>query len=103
LFKLRSTKAYEREFAALMSEVRRRIAAVQESEALWDFHDWLYQERKALGEKYDYRYSRLPLFFAWVIREGWLALSDLAGLGEDKLNEITKLLNWQTELSEQNS
>lgn len=97
------TKAYEREFAALMDEVRHRVESVQESEQLWEFNEWLFEQRKAMREKYDYRYSQLPLVFAWVIREGWLSLSDLEGLGEDKQSEIRKLLDWQTQAIEEDA
>jgi hypothetical protein len=86
-----------------LDEVRRRVALVQESEQLWELNEWLFEQRKAMCEKYDYRYSLLPLVFAWVIREGWLSLSDLEGLGEDKQSEIRQLLDWQTQAVEGNA
>jgi hypothetical protein len=40
---------------------------------------------------YDYRYSVLIFEFARQLKEGWLTLTDLEGLGEDKIKEIEKL------------
>lgn len=42
----------------------------------------------ATNEKYDYRYSVLPIVFARLIEEHWLEEAGLHGLEEDKLKAI---------------
>jgi hypothetical protein len=56
-------------------------------------HDYLTQKRREIDEKYDYRYSVLPLVFCRLVGEGRLQLSDLAGLGPEKLNAIKAVLS----------
>lgn len=50
----------------------------------------------ATNEKYDYRYSVLPIVFARLIEEHWLAEAGLHGLEEDKLKAIKGLLSLQS-------
>ena len=50
--------------------------------------------RREIDETFDYRYSQLPSVFAQLIREGHLDESRLAGLSEDKLADIRRILSW---------
>ncbi|MGD2015479.1 MAG: hypothetical protein PVH37_26055 [Desulfobacterales bacterium] len=54
------------------------------------------EKRDEIDEKYVYRFSELIVVSARLIDEGWLDLSDLEGLAEDKvdrLESLIKLLN----------
>ncbi|MGD9326783.1 MAG: hypothetical protein PVG26_22390 [Desulfobacterales bacterium] len=54
------------------------------------------EKRDEIDEKYVYRFSELIVVSARLIDEGWLDLSDLKGLAEDKvdrLESLIKLLN----------
>ncbi|HEX4079168.1 MAG TPA: hypothetical protein VHX61_09890 [Rhizomicrobium sp.] len=52
---------------------------------------WLREQRKDIGEMFDYRYSQLPVVFARAIRMGHMEVERLAGLSEDKLKMIRSL------------
>jgi len=41
--------------------------------------------------KYDYRYSVLILVLSRLLKEGWITVNDLEGLGEDKIDRIRHL------------
>jgi len=69
-------------------EVRRRAENIVDQADIWNFNDFLTQERRRIDEKYDYRYSFLIFVFARLIREGWLTEDELAGLSEDKLTRF---------------
>lgn len=84
-------RAYERETAALMQEVRTQASAIAELDDLWRLHDFLSARRHELDGKYDYRYSVLLFVFAGLVREGWLHLDELQNLHRDKLSRITAL------------
>jgi len=85
-------QAYSRELTAIAGEVRRLAKRIKEPHEIWALHDYLTKKRKAIDEKYDYRYSQLVFVFARLIRDGWLAEEELAGLHEDKLAEIRRVL-----------
>lgn len=84
-------KAYMREIAALLEEVRQRAGAIAELEEMWKFHDFLSARRHELDGKYDYRYSDLIFLFARLLKEGWLQLEELEGLDPDKLTKVAVL------------
>lgn len=83
--------ALSRELAALTGEVRRRANSISDPGDIWELHNFLSKRRKAIDEKYDYRYSVLIFIFARLINEGWLSEEELAGLGEQKLAAISFL------------
>ncbi len=89
--------AYRRECEALIKEVKARSRKVVEPDDLWRLADDLWAHRQEIEDKYDYRYSVLPLVFARLISEGWLSLSDLDGLDPDKLARIATLLGPEEE------
>ena len=80
--------AYFRECMAVREVVRKMAAEIEDPTGLWQLSDFLTEKRKEIDEKYDYRYSVLPLVFARLIREGWIKQEDLAGLSDEKLEQI---------------
>lgn len=84
-------KAYEREIAALLKEVRERSNTITKLEDTWLLHDFLSAKRHELDGKYDYKYSVLIFVFAQLVKEGWLHLQELEGLEKDKLTKIVAL------------
>jgi hypothetical protein len=91
--------AHEREYAKLLQKTREMAASMQGPGDLWRLHDFLTQALKEIDEKYDYRYSRLILVFARLIREGWLSLEELKGLEKDKLATIEQVVTLAGEQS----
>ena len=85
-------KASETEHAAILREVHSMLNAAKETRVVWALHDYLTQRRREIDEKYDFRFSQLTFVFARLIREGWITEADLAGLHEDKLETIRKIL-----------
>jgi hypothetical protein len=80
------------ELDGTIREAKDRMAKVKEPSELWELEDWLGERRREIDNRYDYRYSVLPQVFATLIREGRLSLSDLEGIGEDKLDYIRSYL-----------
>jgi Photoprotection regulator fluorescence recovery protein len=85
-------KASEREHGAILREVHSMLNAAKDPYVVWAIHDYLSERRREIDQKYDYRYSVLILIFARLVREGWLKEEELAGLGEDKLEDIRRIL-----------
>ena len=84
-------RAYAREIEALLRQVREQASALVELSDLWQLHDFLSARRHEVEGKYDYQYSGLLFVFAGLVKEGWLHLSDLEGLGKDKLSKVAAL------------
>lgn len=78
-------EALQRELAAITQEAKRRAATLQTPAELWELEDYLTESRKKINQKYDYRYSVLPLVFAQLVREGYIRIEELRGISEDKL------------------
>jgi len=74
-----------------MAEFKTRASAAASASDMWAVEAWLSEQRKHIGEMFDYRYSQLPLVFAWGIREKHMDMERLAGLSEDKLKRIRSL------------
>jgi Photoprotection regulator fluorescence recovery protein len=85
--------ALTREFEAVTAEVKRRAANLENRSALWELEDYLTASRKAIDRKYDYRYSVLIMVFAYLIREGRLNEEELHGFGEDKMEDIRRIVS----------
>jgi len=84
-------QAYEREIEALLQQVREEVNTLVGLGDLWRLHDFLSARRHEVEGKYDYQYSGLLFVFAGLLKEGWLHLSDLEGLGRDKLTKVAAL------------
>ena len=78
--------------ATTVAEFKAKAAAVTSVSEMWDIEDHLRETRKDLNFVFDYRYSRLPLTFARLIRDGYLDERQLAGLSEDKWAPIRHIL-----------
>ena len=86
------TLALERECKGLIEKVRRRASSIADVEDVWKLNDYLTRQRRAIDEKYDYRYSVLIFVFARLIHEGWLTEDELDGLDDDKMTQIRVML-----------
>ena len=85
-------KALARECEQIVSSIRQQGSAVQSMDQVWALKDELNRLWREVPEKYDYRYSQLIWIFARLIREEWITLADLEGLGDDKLVRIRNAL-----------
>ncbi len=85
--------AYARECADLIKKIQTKAEKLSDPEDIWKFHDFMRNEAREIGKKYDYRYSVLHLVFAGLLKDGWLTKDELKGLSEDKLNRINRLLD----------
>jgi hypothetical protein len=80
------------ELAETLAEFKALVAAATSVDEMWPLEGHLRNRRLALDEKYQYRYSRLPLLFAQLIREGRVAPARLEGLSQKKkLDEILQM------------
>ena len=84
-------QAYGREIEALLQQVREEAGTLVELGDLWRLHDFLSARRHEVEGKYDYQYSGLLFALAGLLKEGWLHVSDLEGLGGDKLTKVAAL------------
>jgi len=86
--------ALHRELDAVMKEAKSRAAKASTPGDLWQLEDYLARSRKAIDDKYDYRYSRLIVVLAVLVREGQISEDDLSGLSEDKIHRILAIANF---------
>ena len=84
------TVALGEELEATIHEAKRRMAMVAEPSELWELESWLAERRADIDRRYDYRYSKLPLVLAHLIRDGHLRIENLDGLGAEKLELIRR-------------
>ena len=80
--------ALKKECAALMKRLKSLATKAENPDDIWAIHDFLTEQRKAIDEKYDYRYSQLIMVFGRLLRESWIDDEDFEGLSEEKLNAI---------------
>ena len=90
-------KAYQRECADLIKNLRVKTNDISAPDNLWRLHDFLTERRDEIDEKYDYRYSKLILVFARLIKDGWLDFNELKGLNLDKIERIKSLIDFWSE------
>ncbi|MFM7876837.1 MAG: hypothetical protein ACKO8M_10140 [Microcystis panniformis] len=84
-------KAYQRETSTLIEDIKEQSGQITVLDDIWQMHDYLSARRHQIDGKYDYRYTSLIFVFAQLLKEGWLKLEDLNGLGKDKLAKIAAL------------
>jgi hypothetical protein len=91
-------RAYEAALAValanILAEFKARAAQAATPSEMWDLEDYLRERRRHIDTLFDYRYSQLTYVFAAVIREGYLDEASLAGLAEDKLDDIRHQVRW---------
>jgi hypothetical protein len=85
--------ALERRLAGLLTEFKAKAAAVVTSSDMWAIEDYLRERRREIDATFDYRYSQLPFVFARLISEHHLDEAQLAGLSEEKLAIIRRMLS----------
>jgi len=90
--------ALEVALSKTMAELKRKASAARTPSDMWEIEDYLRQERRELDRTFDYRYSQLDIVFGSLIRKGYLEESRLAGLSEDKLQQIRSFLAYQARL-----
>jgi hypothetical protein len=83
--------ALEAVIGKLIAEFKKRANAAVSISDVWAVEAYLREQRKEIGEMFEYRYSQLPLVFAWAIRMGHLDEGRLLGLSDDKLKLIRSL------------
>ena len=81
--------------AKILTEFKARASAATKPSDMWDIEDYLREQRREIDEMFDYRYSKLPLVFARLVREGYLDESRLSGLSEEKRQIIRSFLAWK--------
>jgi hypothetical protein len=84
--------ALEAAKAGIVAEFKAKAAAVATLSDMWAIEDDLRRQRRTLDELFDYRYSQLLFVFAQLIGQGYLDEGRLAGLSDDKLAIIRRLL-----------
>ncbi len=84
-------KAYHKECANVINTLKEKVAQLKNPEDIWDFKEHFDQRLKEIGRKYDYRYSILILVFAQLLKQGWIEIDDLEGLGAEKIDKIKSL------------
>lgn len=86
-------QALDAELKETLAEFKARAAAASTPDEMWAVRGFLAERQDEIDEKYDYRYSRLILVFARLVREGRIREEQLDGLSGDKLEMIKGLLS----------
>jgi hypothetical protein len=93
-------RTYEAARQALLgktfTEFKAKAAAAKDVDDMWAIGDHLRQHRRELEGLLDYRYSQLTFVFGHLIIDGHMDVGQLAGLSEDKLEEIGRFVSFAT-------
>ena len=81
-------RALQQELDAAIQSTKEMAGKIRQASELWELEHHLTQLRNEINGKYEYKYSKLVLVFADLVREGTLDAEDLRGLSEDKLRYI---------------
>lgn len=84
----------KREYAAILEKLKSLAVTAEKPQDIWYIHDYLTEQRKAIDEKYDYRYSQLIWVFGRLLREKWIEDNELEGLNEEKLQLIRHIASF---------
>jgi hypothetical protein len=90
--------AYHRECASVLENVRGMAAKCDDPTSVWEIQDYLEKMQKKICEKYDFRYYVIISVFARLMYDGWLTKEDLAGIDEDKVQEICRVAEFYKKL-----
>jgi hypothetical protein len=85
-------RAYERECAGILREVNKMLADATDSQVVWKIEKHIEKRRRAMENRYDFRYSVLLMHFAGMIRDRVLTEEDLAGLSSEKMKVIRGII-----------
>jgi hypothetical protein len=83
-------RALGQELQAVIDEVKKRAARIEQPSDRWKLERYLTQKRQEIDRKYDYRYSVLPIVFTTLLREGRITEEDLRDLRQEKLDFIRR-------------
>jgi hypothetical protein len=83
--------ALRAELSEVVADFQARAASVAAPDDMWALEDYLREKRDSIDRKYDYRYSQLIVVFGHLLREGRIQEAQLAGLSEEKLNDIRRI------------
>jgi len=81
-------KAYTNECNRMIETVKQKANNLSGPKGIWELEDYLFNKRKEIDQKYDYRYSVLIHVFGRLAGEGWIEMKDLEGLGEEKIKAV---------------
>ena len=84
--------ALQRERFALLVEFKKKAEAANDFDATSVDRYHLKDKQRELDARYDYRYLRLVVVFAGLVRDGRISETELEGLSEDKLASIRAML-----------
>ena len=83
--------AYQREMDEIKSLLLNKVSQIKTNSDIWAIEDFLFEKRKFIDSKYDYRYSQLFMVFGRLLSEGYLNEEDISELSEEKRDLIKKL------------
>ncbi len=84
-------KALKSELDSTIQTVKELANSMSQPGQIWELEDYLRKKRREIDNKYDYRYSALLFVFGHVVKEGWIGMEDLQGLGEEKIERIRRI------------
>ncbi|HCY76220.1 MAG TPA: hypothetical protein DHV28_09895 [Ignavibacteriales bacterium] len=82
--------AYQREMDDIKSLLMNKVSQIKTNADIWAIEDFLFEKRKIIDSKYDYRYSQLIIVFGRLLSEGYLNEEDISELSEEKRDLIKK-------------
>jgi len=84
--------ALQRELDAIVAKAKELAAKAANPDDIWALEEYISKHRRDIDRKYDYRYSRLILVFARLLREKWLSEEEFVGLESGKIQAIKRIL-----------
>jgi len=72
----------------VIEAAKEKVNNLSGPKGIWELENYLFNKRKEIDQKYDYRYSVLIHVFGRLVGEGWVEMKDFEGLGEDKIQRI---------------
>ena len=84
-------KAFDDAYIKCCKEIRRKAEKMlKESDcrSIWKLHDYLSEMKQETDSIFDYRYSVLIRVLGKLVEKGYLSLSEMEGLEEDKIEHI---------------
>jgi hypothetical protein len=80
--------AYQKEYDSIRNTVLKMTKENDKLNEIWKIGNYIYEKRKEIDHKYDYRYSILLHVFGQLLSEHWFKIEDLDGLDEEKIKRI---------------
>lgn len=81
--------AYERKCQQIIEVIKNY--ELTKSDDIWKLGNFIDEQEKKVDQLFEYTYSKLILAFALFIQEGLIKSEDLAGLSEDKIENINQI------------